>query len=212
MGERKLISRHKDDSIVQAAALSLFYDSLGKEEYENAQEYLNRIPEQGFNPRRGQALLMQRKGDTEEAYRLYEQLIFQAYSEIGTSLAGIFSMAITEEDMDKAEYILEKQKELAQVLEMGRYMETSYELQLAMCWKDREKIIEVLSKMVHSIREMDEYKKSRLYEHMQFHDGGIGHVAFMLKKALQEDEEMGFMREDARYWGILEELDGMVGE
>lgn len=155
---------------------------------------------------------MQRKGDTEEAYRLYEQLIFQAYSEIGTSLAGIFSMAITEEDMDKAEYILEKQKELAQVLEMGRYMETSYELQLAMCWKDREKIIEVLSKMVHSIREMDEYKKSRLYEHMQFHDGGIGHVAFMLKKALQEDEEMGFMREDARYWGILEELDGMVGE
>ncbi|MGF0033575.1 helix-turn-helix domain-containing protein [Bariatricus sp. SGI.154] len=201
----------KDDSIVQAAALSLFYDSLGKEEYENAQEYLNRIPEQGFNPRRGQALLMQRKGDTEEAYRLYEQLIFQAYSEIGTSLAGIFSMAIAEEDMDKAEYILEKKK-LAQVLEMGRYMETSYELELAMCRKDREKTIEVLSKMVHSIREMDEYKKSRLYEHMQFHDGGIDHIAFVLKKGLQEAEEMGFVREDARYRKILEELDGMVGE
>lgn len=202
----------KDNSIVQAAAQSLFYDALNKKEYENAQEYLNRIPEQGFNPRRGRALLLQRKGDAEEAYRLYEQLVFQAYSEMSAALTGIFSMAFEEEDMDKAEYILGKQKKLTQILEMGRYMENSYELQLAMCRKDRDKTIEALSKMAHSIRVMDEYKESRLYEHMQFHENRIDYIVFMLKKGLEEDEKMDFAREDARYGEIMEELNGMIGE
>lgn len=198
-----------DSRVAQSAAAALFHDAVRKKEYEKAQRYLDRIPQQQFNPRRGQALLMQKQGKQEEAYRLYEQLIFDGYSSISVALAGVLELAFTDEDWDKAEYIAKKQKQMAHILEMGRYMEISYELGLAIRRKDSKRTIRVLEEIIHSIREIDGFRKSRLYEHMQFSDAGIGQTVFMLKKGMETDPEMDFVRDDARYQGLMKELEAM---
>lgn len=200
----------KDPDISQAAAAALFHFSLSKKEYETARNYLEKIPENTVNPKRLQAILNQKEGKRAEAYEAYERLLFSGYGDISWALNGIYALALEENDIRKAEKIVEKQKALAELLEMGRYMEASPGLELAILKKDKETVIEIMTDLVHSIKNMDEFKNSELYEHMKFSNAGKEQVIFMLLKGLEEDVSIEFLRDDKRYRMLVRELKHML--
>ncbi|WP_077609176.1 helix-turn-helix domain-containing protein [Clostridium sp. Marseille-P2415] len=199
-----------DHDIVQSALRALFTFSISIKEYEQAQDYLNQIPKQGFNPNRFQAILYDKQGKTAEAYELYERLLFSGYGDISWALHGIHHLAKEEGNVAKAERIVEKQKKLAGLLEMGKYMEASPGWELAVSRKDKEAAFNILKDMIHGIKEMDAYKHSELYSHMKFPEHGSETIIFMLKRGFETDDSIDFLRDDERYQVLMEELQNIA--
>ncbi len=202
----------EDHDIVQSALAALFTYSISKSKYEQAQEYLNQIPKQGFNPNRFQAVLYDRQGKTTEAYELFERMLFSGYGEISWALQGIYGLSMKEGNTAKAQRIVEKQKQLAGLLEMGKYMEAAPEWDLAVFRKDKEEALRVLKDLIHGVNDMDAYKHSQLYSHMKFSESGSEHIAFMLKKGFEEDDGIDFLVDDERFKGLMKELQNIVND
>ncbi|MCH1981165.1 hypothetical protein MCG98_01060 [Ruminococcus sp. OA3] len=73
------------------------------------------------------------------------EIIFNGYADISWALQGIYVMAMEEGDIEKARWIVGKQKSRAHLLEMGLYMEVSPEWDLAVTNKDKDKMLDILS-------------------------------------------------------------------
>lgn len=198
----------RDYGEVQGAAQALYQFYLKKEDYEQAQKYLDRLPKQGVvSPKQMQANLYVRQGKTEEAWKLYEEILFAGFNMLNGALGGIFSLSLKEQDMEKAEKIVEKQRELVRIMEMGRYMGNMSEMELKIAQKDKEGVLEALSQIAESLEDMYSFRESWLYSHMKFNDTSSGEIVLMLKKAVKNDRELDFIRDDPRYGVILEKLE-----
>lgn len=196
----------RDNDISQNAAMALYQMYMIREDYEKAQEYLDRIPGRGFNKKQMQTNLYRSQGKTEEAYRLYEEILFNASYDLTGAANGLFSLAVGEKDMEKARMIVDKQKELARTLEMGTLMEKSCELELAAHMQDKETIFSILEELAGSAEELYSFRKSPLYTHMQFSGAGSDNIMRMLQNALENDESLDFIRSDPRYTELVEKI------
>lgn len=198
------------EQIRQTAATGLFQICMREEAYEKAEEYLNLLPEYDGNARRLRALLFVKQGKIREAYQLYERILFSGYNDISWSLSGSFGLALKEVDMDQAEFLVQKQKEIARVMEMGNYMEVSAELPLALYRKDLERTLELLQEIVESAETLTDFKQSRLYRHMEFSETAPENIKWMLLKSLEKDEDLEFLKKDARFLAIQKKLSEMI--
>lgn len=197
-----------DEEIRNMAADSLYGFYMRKEQYDRAEEYLTFFSKENPERKRKQAALYSRTGRTEEAYRSYEELIFSHYQMMSIALHGIYSLAQQEQDYEKAHKIVQKQKELAGLCEMGTYHTIAYELELATAEKDREKTITLLQELLSCIGTICDFQKSFLYEHMDFNDPGDSFIAETerhLRETLREDEEYAFLRDDPRWESLFGE-------
>lgn len=150
------------------AAEALFYFSLKRERYEQAEEYLNWYSKQNPERKRKQALLYSKQNRTEEAYRLYEELLFAGYQNISQTLNGIYIAAMQEKNVDKAGRLIKKQEELAKLFEMGRYYEVASRLDLAEACQDKATTIGIKKELLESVSDIFAFTRSELYEHMEF--------------------------------------------
>lgn len=198
-----------DCDISQSAAAALYQTCMMQEDYEKAQEYLDRIPGQGFNKKQMQANLCKSQGKTEEAYRLYEEILFHAAYDLTGAANGIFSLAVEENDMEKARMIAGKQKELARILEMGTFQEKSGELELAVHEKDKEAIFGLLEELAASAQRSEalyRFRQSQLYSHLKFSGESSENVLRMLRNAVENDDSIDFIKSDPRYAELIEKL------
>lgn len=202
--------KSQDSDIVQSAASALFYSSISREDYDKAEMYLNKIPNRNFTVKRLWALLRQRQGKKEEAYRLYEEILMAGYNDITTAMYGIYAMALDENDIDKAAYISEKVTGAAVLFEMGKYMEVVPKLGIAVHLKDKEETLRILAEVIEYVKDMDALKKSRLYTHLNFKEPDIQNVLHMLEKGFKADETMDFVRDDVRYAKMMKDLSEMM--
>ena len=124
------------EEVREAAAMALMIMCMEKKEYQKAQEYLDKIGERKVNKRQLQGNLYAAEGKTEEAYTVYEGILFSGFHDLNGAFNGILSLALKEKNIEKAEKITEKQKQLASLMEMGKYMEISPELIMAVHDKD----------------------------------------------------------------------------
>ena len=211
--ERKLYDLYnrvlssRDTDISQNAAMALYQIYMGREEYEKAQECLDRIPKRGLNKEQMQANLYRSQGKTEEAYQLYEQILLKASYDLTGAANGIFSLAVGENDMEKARMIVDKQKELAKTLEMGTLMEKSCELELAVHMQDKEKSLQILEELVGNEENLYSFRKSPLYSHMTFSGTGSDNIMRMLRNLVENDESIDFIKSDQRYRRLVEKLE-----
>lgn len=198
------------EQIRQTAALGLFQICMREENYEKAEEYLNQIPEYDGNARRLRALLFVKQGKIREAHQLYERILFDGYNDISWSLNGSFGLALKEKNLEQAQFLVQKQKEIVRVMEMGTYMEVSAELPLALYKKDSDKILELLQEIVASAETLTDFKKSRLYRHMEFSETTSENIKWMLAKSLEKDEDLEFLKEDTRFGEIQRKLSEVI--
>ena len=91
---------------------------------------------------------------------------------------------------------------------MGTYVELSSRLGLALNRKEKEETLQILEKIVRSVKDIGDFSQSRLYEHMTFSKAGPENIVFMLEKALERDEDLEFLKEDERFARLCAELKG----
>lgn len=205
--ERSLNSR--DESVKNSAADSLFSFYSRKEQYEKAEEYLQYFSIQNPERKRKQAGIYEKTGRKEEAYIVYEELLFSGYQRLSMVLQNLYLLAMQDENKDKARFLLEKQSELAKVFEMGRYQEISSELDFYTVEKDVEKTAKLMCEMVESIETIQSFRNSTLYEHMKFKETKpefLEELRGNLMKCFRNEETYGYMKENEK-WEKLVALD-----
>lgn len=205
------VADSKEYALAMSAWISIFYYLIGKKKFEEAQIYLDRFPKMEVSIKKMQALLFEKQDKKDDAYRLYEEILYMGGMNLAQALSGIYTLAIKENDLEKAEYIVKKQSELAKVLEMGKHMEISAGLELSIYKKDKEKTLEILSEMVHTLQHLGDFRYAPLYAHMQFKDGEMSNIYFMFKKAFENDIELAFLQDDVRYKELLEKVKEITG-
>lgn len=196
---RVLESGNEDIRIRAADALFGFY--VRKKQYEQAEKYLAYFSKQ--NPQRNikQAIIYSKTNRINEAYKAYEELLFSQYQMTSMLFSYLYMLAEQDNDMDKLHMLVEKQRALARVFDMGQYYEVSCGLELAVLEKDAAAAIEIMEKMLSGIDTISDCRKSPLYEHITFQGPRAEFLAEFenkLRSSFQDEETFGFLKNDVR--------------
>lgn len=199
--------KSNNEAIRYQAAESLYNLYLRKEEYNQAEKYLDYISSQNPERKRRQAVIYERTGRLREAYKAYEELLFSYYQMNSLVFHSLYMLALQEKDMERARYYVEKRALLARLFDMGTYYEESAWLELETCEKNAEAVVETAEKMLAGIEKIREFTVSPLYRHMTFKEPDEGFTEMMkenLLKCFKDEESFGFMEENARWKKLLE--------
>lgn len=194
-----------DESIKSAAADALYYHYMGNSEFEKASEYLDYFSVENPERKRKQAAVYRETGRGDEALKMYEELLYAGYQNIQSTFYDIYYHAVKNEDFEKAHYMVEKQRLLSQLFEMGEYHEVSTGLELAILEKDADSLFEIMQRLLGNIESISAFTKSPLYSHMTLKQPSgeyYDHVRQSLIDCLKE-EQSAFIREDPRFDALL---------
>ena len=199
--ERALQSN--DEKVRIRAADSLFAFYRRKEKYDKAESYLQYLSSQNPDRKIRLAQIYKEKGQTKEAYKEYEELLFASYGRISMTLQGMYVLAVRENDMERAHRLVEKQREMAGCFEMGRYHEVSCGLDLATLEKDADAVILAMQEILDAIPQIGAFRDSFLYEHMDFKEMRPEFVeelrGNLLKCFRRDGENCEFLKNDERW-------------
>lgn len=150
------------------AADSLFGYHLRNEQYEAAERYLQYYSTQSTQRKLKQAVIYSKTNRMEEAYKLYEEILFSEYQIINMTLNYLYLLSLQEGKLSKAHLFTDKQQALANLFEMGKYHEVSCKLDLATAEQDVDTVLDTMEKMLASLDDITGFSDSPLYEHMDF--------------------------------------------
>lgn len=200
------VLKSHDEALRTSGADSLFGFYMRKEDYDKAGEYLRYFSSQNPERKRKQAELHSAAGRTREAFKAWEELLFAMYGMINACLNGMYMAALKANDMDKAHLLVEKEIEMAQSFEMGKYYEAAPKLELAAIEKDTETVITTMKEMLTGMEQISSFCRSRLYEHMDFRPldpAYISNVKKGLLKCFGNEETFGFLKGDKRWQELV---------
>lgn len=196
----------REEGIRIQAADSLVGIFMRKKQYDKAEEYLEYLSIQNPERKRKQAQIYVELGRIQEAYKIYEELLFTDYQRVSAEFHGIYLLALQNNDKEKAYKIVEKQEELAKCFEMGTYYEVSHRLEIAALEKDIDVVIDTMKKMLSSVEQIGSFRDSWLYEHMEFQEVKEEFLLEMkenLRKLFQDEESYGFLKNDKRWQELV---------
>ncbi|MFT3984644.1 MAG: transcriptional regulator [Lachnospiraceae bacterium] len=195
------------EQIKTTAADSLYGFYMRKEQYDEAEKYLKYFSLQNPERKRKQAALCEKAGRMEEAYQTYEELLFSGYQMLNMVVNSMLIMRLKENNIEKAEYLVGKLKQMAGLFEMGEYHEHASELEFMTVKKDVEGTLNCVRHMLSSVKDIVAYCRAPLYEHMTFKEPsdefGEG-LRKNLVACFQEEEGFGYMKDDERWKQLME--------
>lgn len=204
VNERLLRSNEESVRTMAADALCGFY--IRKEQYDKAEEYLAYFSLQNPERKRKQGFLYYHAGRTEEAYRVYEELLYSEFNVLYMTFHSIFSMRLKEQDFEKAEYLADRITQLIRAFEMGEYHEACTRMDLVMAKKDVEGTYACASQMLMSLGKLGSWCNVPLYEHLTFKESSED-FSERLRKRLEEcfrdDEKLGYMAGNDKWKSLL---------
>ena len=196
----------EDENIRSRAADSLFGFYSRKKQYEKAEEYLNYFSNQNPERKRKQAFIYSKTNRVNEAYKSYEELLFSGYNMMSMIFQNIYILAMKEKNKEKASILVEKQKELANIFEMGEYHESSCRLDFVAAEMDVEGTIETMERMLASVDTISDFTKSTLYEHMKFKkldENFITELRNNLITNFSDEETYSYMEKSKRWHELV---------
>jgi len=196
----------EDENIRTSAADSLFGFYSRKEQYEKAEEYLVYFSKQNPERKRKQAVIYSKTNRVNEAYKAYEELLFSGYQMISMIFHSIYMLVMRDKDMGRAHILVEKQRDLARIFEMGEYHGASCGLDLATSEKDVEATIETMERMMTSLEKLCDFTKSSLYEHMEFKETSAEFFKELHENLLtcfRDEETYSYMKKDKRWQALV---------
>lgn len=189
----------EESEIRESAAEALFSYYYRCEDYEEAEKYLRYFSRTDPIKKIHRALLFEQRGNRQEAYREYEELLLQTNNVAEMVLGGLFILAQKDGDLENAQMFAKKLTDLAELFEMGAYHRYTAQLQAALTEKDREASRALMKKLVEAVDEMDVYRYSPLYRHVEFKELRP-EFREQMKTTLQES-----FRKDPAYRFVFEE-------
>lgn len=197
----------QEEEIRYRAADALFAFCMQREQYEQAEKYLDYFSRENPERKRKQAFIYSRTGRKAEAWKAYEEMLFSDYQILSIVFQSLSQLAMEEEDWERAHRMLDKLSRLANVFEMGAYHEVCG-LELATMERDKDAVIEIMSKMLDSLSEMTGFAKSDLYRHMSFQEVReefLENVRKDLLNCFRDEETFGFLKEDKRWQELVKQ-------
>ncbi len=206
MGWCERLLESNEEAIRLHGADSLFAYYMRIEEYDKAEKCLSYYSDQNPERKRKLADLLSKTDRREEAYKTYEELLFSGYQMLSMVFNNIYVMALQDGNMGKARKMVEKHQDLARLFEMGVYHEVSCGLELAAVEQDADKVVEIVQKMLESVKDITAFTGSELYEHMNMRKTDEKFAETLRKDLLEgmrNDEAFGFMKEDERWQRLI---------
>ena len=197
----------EEEGIRTKAAECLVDFYMRKKQYHKAEEYLEYFSIQNPERKRKRAQIYSETNRFNEAYKAYEELLFSHYQAVSVTLHGLYMLALKEGDRKKAHMLVAKQGEMAKSFEMGRYHEFSCKLDVAVMEKDADMVLATAEEILSSIESIGDFRKSALYEHLEFQKIGKDFLTELKEKLLrsfQDEERFGFLRNDIRWRNLIQ--------
>lgn len=195
-----------EKSLESIAADSLFGFYLRKKEYRKAEEYLDYFAEADPLKKIYQGRLYKEQGETKNAYRMYENVVWSGYQTLNFAFSFMTRMAIEEGDMRKARYLADKNGKMAQVLEFGRYQECASMLDVVCAQKNVRETYQIAKQLLESLDSLYDCQKSELYRHMSFQQPGSSMVGNLREKMLdgfRDEESFAYMKGNAAWEELI---------
>ncbi|MDR0897145.1 MAG: helix-turn-helix domain-containing protein [Oscillospiraceae bacterium] len=195
-----------DEAIRRDAAQSLYHFYLNKKQYVQAEETLAHFSPENPERKRMQAAIYSETGRQDEAYLLYEELLYAGYASLSRTFQDLYWLARHANDLGKAHALVEKQRELARLFEMGEYHEASAGLDLATWEKDEAETLRIMERMLGNLESIGGFAKSPLYAHMKFKAMDAGYLAEVrqvLLEGFRDESSYGYLKDNLRWRELL---------
>ena len=196
LGVNERLLRSNEESVRAMAADTLYGFHIRKEQYDKAEEYLAYFSPQNPERKCKQGFLYFHAGRTEEAYRVYEELLFSEFNMLYITFHSMFAMRLKEQNFEKAEYLADRMTQLIRAFEMGQYHEAGIRLELVMAEKDVEGTLTCAGQMMASLGKIGSWRDAPLYEHLTFtevQDGFSERMRKRLSEIFRDEEQFGYM-------------------
>lgn len=193
LGIHERLLNSNEESVRTAAADFLYGFYIRKEQYDQAEEYLAYFSPQNPEKKRKQGFLYFHEGRTQEAYRVYEELLYSEFTVVSATLYSMFAMRLKERDWERAEYLADRMAQLVRAFGMGQYHEASVRLELVTEKKDVEGTLLCARQMAEALGRLGSWRDEPLYEHMAFKEIS-GDFLERMRKTLVE-----FFRDEGRF-------------
>ena len=201
----RCIESDNDEFRIPALRRTVFY-CLINEEYEKALSYAAMLPGDRTERKWMEAEALEKLGKMEDAGRVFSELIFSSYNRIQTFFDSLRTLYIKDDNPLAADILTDALSKVALSQEMSKYSLAVIGLYKVAQSKDVEKTERLMRGILDCTDEIDEYKKSKLYSHIEFKDINPG-FRQTLKKYLSEaftENCFSYMRGNAFWEGLKE--------
>jgi hypothetical protein len=197
-----------DEAIRRDAAEALYHFYLNKKQYVQAEETLAHFSKENPERKRMQAAIYSETGRQDEAYLLYEELLYAGYTSLSRTFQDLYGLTVQDKDLSKAHRLVEKKRQLARLFEMGAYHEASAGLELAMLEKDEAETLRIMEQMLNNLENIVGFAKSPLYAHMKFKAMDAGYLAEVrqvLLEGFRDESSYGYLKDNLRWRDLVRE-------
>lgn len=197
---RALESENK--GIRSAAAESLYSFYMSKNDYKKAEDCLACFSPENPERKQKQARIYSKTGQSDSAYKAYEELLYAGYQSLNMTLHDMYILALEENDHNKAHMLIEKIQGFACLFEFGEYHEVSPALELATLEKNEEQTQHIMERMLANLESIYAFMKSPLYSHMTFKKPNRRYLLEVredLIKGFRDEKTFAYMKEN-QWW------------
>lgn len=196
----------EEEHIRTSAANCLYHFHIRKNEYNQAQEYLEYFSNQNPLRKEMQAYIYGKTNRLEKAYQVYEQLLFSEFQMMNSVFNHLCALAQQEGEDQKVSLLIEKQCQLAILLDIGEYQAVAPKLELAASKQDVEMTIVTMQKMLKTIDTLDSFAHSPLYQHLAFKElqpKFVEEQRNKLKEIFRDTETFDYMKNEERWLTLI---------
>lgn len=185
------------EEIRHHAADSLFGFYLRKQNYAMAEKYLSFFSD--YDPMKMvyRGRLYKEQGKTEEAYEMFENVLFSEYNTLNFTFSMMTRLALEENDTAYAKFLAEKNGTMAHVFDMGKYNEYVPMLDIVCAEKNVEGTYQVARQLLENVDSIYDFQNSKLYRHKKFKDNDGAYLPVIKEKLLEgfrTEDDLSFMK------------------
>ena len=212
----ELLASSSNERTASIGKYDLAAKYIKKQEYEKAQGFLDEIPnEDDLNittyKKILQAHIFENTEKNNEAYEIYNSILFKSATEIMTALSFIIKALCSENKYDLAKKYQDISKKTAQLYELGIYSEISNDLIAALDKQDKEELIKTLETVINEITyKLKNQSESNLFSFRRFKgnpDVDGKRCKNLLKGLIENNKEFDFARDDIRVKMLIKKLE-----
>ena len=141
--------------------------------------------------------LYKEQGKIEDAYEMFENVIFSEYSTLNFAFSLIAGLALEEDDNAYASFLAEKMGALSRIFDMGKYNEYSSMLNIVCAEKNIEGTFKVVEQLLENVDSICDFQKSKLYRHKKFRNADSSYFQEIKEKLLEgfrDEDDFSFMK------------------
>lgn len=203
------VSQCEDMKIRNEGISMLISKYLGREEYEKAQEYINKLPDVTYDKKQLQGNLYLKSGELKKSSEIFEHKIISGTTEIITSLMSMMKISLKEGRNEEAKYFAKVIEETTNLYDLWEYNTYVAYFQLYIELKDEENFIITLKKMINKMKEGYDISKSNLYKNIKVKSDDKSFMGAFIKSFINslkndDDNELEFLKENKEFLELLD--------